>query len=89
MYLLSRLKMFATPCLKKLHSKRIGIEMKVTPVISVNEEDKLWASGMLSMDSPIGLLKAVFFYNGKHFCLRGGQEQEIEIVTVCKGNSSG
>ena len=27
------------------------------------------------MDIPLGLLRGVFFYNGKHFCLRGGQEQ--------------
>jgi len=60
---------------KKLYSKGIGVETKATLVILMNEEDKLWTSGMLSMDSPIGLLRAVFFYNGKHFCLRGGQEQ--------------
>ena len=30
---------------------------------------------MLSLDTPEGLLHAVFFYNGKNFCLRGGEEQ--------------
>ena len=27
------------------------------------------------MKTPIGLLHAVFFYDGKNFCLRGGAEQ--------------
>ena len=30
---------------------------------------------MLNLTTAIGLLRAVFFYNGKNFCLRGGQEQ--------------
>ena len=30
---------------------------------------------MLDVDTFKGLLRAVFFYNGKNFCLRGGQEQ--------------
>ena len=30
---------------------------------------------MLSLDTPEGLLQAVFFYNEKNFCLRGGEEQ--------------
>ena len=29
---------------------------------------------MINSDSPTGLLRAVFFYNGKNFCLRGGIE---------------
>lgn len=29
---------------------------------------------MINLDSPVGLLRAVFFYNGKNFCLRGGIE---------------
>ena len=60
---------------KKLHAKGIGTELKATPVISINEEEKLWEKKILDLDSPMGLLRAVFFYNGKHFCLRGGQEQ--------------
>ena len=34
----------------------------------------LWNSGELSSDTPDGLLKAVFYYNGLNFVLRGGQE---------------
>ena len=51
-----------------MHAKGIG---KSTPVLSNHEEDKLWESGVIGLDTPIGLLKAVFFYNGKNFCLCG------------------
>ena len=34
----------------------------------------LWSSDVLNIDSPKGLLRAVFFYCGKCFCLHGGQE---------------
>lgn len=46
---------------KRLHSKGIGTETKATPVISANEEDKLWESGVINMDTPQGLLRGVFF----------------------------
>ena len=59
---------------KRLHSKGIGTETKATPVLSIDEEDALWSKGVLSLDNPIGLMNAVFFYNGKNFCLRGGNE---------------
>lgn len=60
---------------KKLHSKGIGATIKSAAVLSPEEEKKLWEMGVLSLATPIGLLRAVFFYNGKNFCLRGGAEQ--------------
>lgn len=60
---------------KQLHSKGIGAETKATPVFTAESEAKLWDTKVLSMDTPKGLLRAVFFYNGKNFCLRGGAEQ--------------
>lgn len=42
--------------------------------ISTDEENILWDSGVLNVDSPLGLLRAVFYYCGKCFCLRGGEE---------------
>ena len=59
---------------KRLHSKGIGVDTKATALLSTNEEDILWKKGILSLDNPTGLLNAVFFYNGKNFCLRGGAE---------------
>ena len=58
---------------KRLHTKGVGAEIKVTPLMNPDER-KLSTSGVLSLTTPIGLLRAVFFYNGKNFCLRGGQE---------------
>ena len=46
---------------KQLHSKGIGTETKVTPALSQTEEDKLWETGVINLDSPTGLLRAVFF----------------------------
>ena len=60
---------------KGLHSKGIGTEARGTPVISADEEDVLWSKKILNLETPIGLLRAVFFYNGKNLHLRGGQEQ--------------
>ena len=59
---------------KKLHRKGIGTQTKATPVLSQDEESILWKKVVLSLDNPVGLLNAVFFYNGKNFCLRGGAE---------------
>ena len=59
----------------RLHEKGVGSETKNTPVLTQLEEDKLWESGVLSLNTPIGLLRSVFFYNGKRFCLWGDQEQ--------------
>ena len=48
--------------------------MNHTSVISTDEECKLWEEGVLGVDTPESLLRAVFYYNGKSLCLRGGKE---------------
>ena len=73
---------------KRLHSKGIGTETKATPVLSTNEEDVLWSKGILSLDNPIGLMNAVFFYNGKNFCLRGGAEHRSLRISQFKKETS-
>ena len=60
---------------KWLHSKGIGAETKAVSVFTAESEATLWSTKVMSMDTPKGLLRAVFFYNGKNFCLRGGAEQ--------------
>ena len=42
--------------------------------MSYDEEEQLWVKGVFSTSSPLGLLRAVFFYNGLNFALRGGEE---------------
>ena len=46
--------------------------MKHSAMISVEEEDKLWSSGAIN---PKELQRSVFYYVGKIFCIRGGDEQ--------------
>lgn len=62
---------------QSLHREGLGTEVKHAPVISVEEEEKLWESKMLGDDSPEVLLCTVFYLNGKNLCLRGGQEHRI------------
>ena len=59
---------------KCLRSEGVGAQSANTETISSEEENQLWASGVLNVDSPKGLLRSVFYFNGKCFCLRGGQE---------------
>ena len=59
---------------KCLRGSGVGTNSKHTEGISNDEEKLLWDTGVLNSDTPKGLLRAVFFYNGKCFCLRGGQE---------------
>ena len=44
-------------------------------VISPDEEELLWSTGTIREYSPLALQRAVFFYIGKMFCLRGEAEQ--------------
>ena len=53
----------------------IGATVKHAAVISTEEEDKLWESGAIGIYSPKALSRCVFYYVGKAFCIRGGQEQ--------------
>ena len=65
---------------RKLHSAGIGTSVKKTEVLSDEDEETLWASGVLNPDTPQGLLNCIFFLNGKNFCLRGGIEhRELKL----------
>ena len=53
----------------------IGTEVHHTPIITVDEEEEMSDSAVLNITTPKGLQRAVFYYVGKCFCVRGGQEQ--------------
>ena len=59
---------------KSLRSEGIGSNSSRTEGITNEEEDILWQSEVVSTDNPKGLLRAIFYYCGKCFCLRGGLE---------------
>ena len=48
---------------KRLHAKGIGTETKAIAVLSVTEEDRLWESGVMGLDTPV----AVFSIMAKNF----------------------
>ena len=60
---------------RDLHKSGVGTNVSHAKVITREEEDRLWDSGTFCIATPKGLQNAVFFYAGKHFCLRGGEEQ--------------
>ena len=65
---------------RKLHQEGVGCSSKSTELLTREDEEKLWQSGVLNPDTPQGLLNCVFFLNGKNFCLRGGQEhRELKL----------
>ena len=56
-----------------LHARgaKKGLAHKLnTEALSRQEEEKLWKSGVLCVDTPQGLANAVFFANGKKFVLK-------------------
>lgn len=59
---------------KSLRSEGIGSSCSRTEGISSEEEVLLLSSGVLNLTTPKGLLRAAFYYCGKCFCLRGGNE---------------
>ena len=58
----------------KLHSNGIGRQVKHAEIISKNDEQRLWESGLMGVSDPRALQNAVFYAVGKMFCLRGGVE---------------
>lgn len=70
---------------KKLHGtmdnhfrslRQLGVGAKVNhaKLITSEEEDLMWERGVMGTNAPLALLRAVFYYNGKKFLLRGGAE---------------
>ena len=59
---------------RKLREAGVGTEVKHASIVSKDEANVLWEQGVLGIDTPKSLLRAVFYYNGKNFCLRGGKE---------------
>ena len=62
---------------RDLRSEGIGTTVKHAPEISHNEEQLLWDTGVISLDTPTSLLNAMFYNNGKVLMLRGGREHRL------------
>lgn len=58
----------------QLHTTGIGRETKHAKVLSKEDEEKLWRSGVMGTTTPKALQNAAFYLVGKMFSLRGGVE---------------
>ena len=59
---------------RKLQESGVGAQKQQAETFTIEEENTLWESGVLGLENPKNLLHAVFYGNGKNFCLRGGNE---------------
>ena len=62
---------------RDLHTQGIGATIHHTPTFSTEDENKLWSTGVLGYSTPKSLQWAVFFYIGKRFCIRGGEQWRL------------
>ena len=60
---------------KQLRKDGVGASVKHAPIVTSEEVDLLLDKGVIGIYAPKPLVRAVFFYVGKAFCLRGGMEQ--------------
>ena len=59
---------------RSLRVEGVGVQVKHASIITIKEENLLWEQGVLNLSNPLGLLRTVFYSNGKVFYLRGGKE---------------
>ena len=74
---------------KCLRYDGVGAQSGHTETNSSEEENQLWISGVLNIDSPKDVLHCVFYFNGKCFCCRGGREHRdlgisLQLLLICK-----
>ena len=74
---------------RKLRQAGVGAAVKHSGTISPHEEDLFWELGILGTSTPLALLRSVFYYNGKVFCLRGGDEHRQLKLSQLKRVSKG
>ena len=67
---------------RSLHTQGVGTVRKQAGLLTFEEENRLWELEILSAETPMSLLNAVFVLNGINLVLRGGQEHWTQSVTV-------
>ncbi|XP_015794142.1 uncharacterized protein LOC107370688 [Tetranychus urticae] len=77
--------------MKKMRINGLGLQLKKADVVTADDEEKLWATKVINMDTSSGLFAAVFFYTGKTLALRGREEhrklniEQFELKTDSQG----
>ena len=66
-----------------LHSQGLG-RIKHAEIITPEEEEQQWKSGIMNSTTHKGLQNAVFHLVGKAFCLRGDAEQRNLSLNAVK-----
>ena len=74
---------------QKLREDGVGAQKHSAEPFTVDDENKLWSLGVMGTHSPLTLLRAVFFYNSKNFCLRGGEEHRNLKLSQLKRTQKG
>ena len=74
---------------RKLKADGVGTQKRSTETFTKEEENKLWECGVLGVDNPASLLWAVFFSDGKKFCLQGGNEHRNSRLSQLKRTENG
>ena len=67
----------------------IGTMKRRAGVIFLDDEDILWKTGTIGIDTPVKLLRAVFYYNGTNFALRGGDRGTAQLEVTRRSQRSG
>lgn len=70
--------------MKRLQSKGLGAKIRQAQTLTVEDEEKLWSSGVLGDSNPKQLLDTIIFCNGLYFALRSGQEHRQLRFAQCQ-----
>ena len=73
--------------MKELHAAGIGIGRNSSDPVTLDDELKLWCSGVFNTETAVGISNIVFYYNGKLFGVRGFQEHvnsQASQFVVCE-----
>ena len=74
---------------RKLRAQGVGANPKHAQPFNKEEENLLWRKGIIGVSTPESLFNAIFYYNGKVCCLRGGEEHRNLKITQFTKNESG
>ena len=76
--------------MKASSKEGVGNHKKQAQVITLEEEAELWEKGQLGSDTPKQIINTLFYYNGLHFAVRGGDEHRyLKIEQFHIENNSG
>lgn len=63
--------------MKKLSKLGIGSTKRQADIITIEEENTLWNTGVLGIDTPQKLVSTLFYVIGLNYALRGGEEHRV------------